>query len=466
MLQSPVKILVIDDDRSVRDMLSIVLKREGYQIQEAENGLSALKKLKAESFDLVVSDIKMPDINGIELLKKVKALTPDTTVIMMTAYTSAVDAVEAMKLGAEDYISKPFNLEELKIVIRKSLRQKDIEKENVELRSKLLEREHFENIIGQNVRIRKIFDLIETVAKTDSTVLITGESGTGKELIARAIHNKSHRAGEKFISITCGALPENLLESELFGHKKGSFTDAYQDKEGLFKVADKGTLLLDEIAEMSQKMQVKLLRAIQERVIRRVGGNEEIKVDVRIIAATNKDPVESMQRGEFRADLYYRLNVISIHVPPLRERQDDIPSLMRFFLEQYNRKFNKAIEGFHPDVTELFLKYRWPGNVRELENFVERAIALEKGSWISTASLPAELIYSITPDRSLAENWRDLLNADSFDLSGYIDDISKKIVLRALEMNGWNVKNTAKKLQLSYRSLRYLIDKYKLKDHA
>ena len=309
--------------------------------------MDALKKLKGRNFDLVISDIRMPDLNGIELLKKIKTHDQELPVIMITAYAATNDAIEAMKLGAEDYIMKPFNLDELKIIITKSLHKKNIERENVELKEKLSDKENFENIVGADPKMRKIFELIDTMAQTDSTVLISGESGTGKELIARAIHSQdASRGDQKFVSINCGALPENLLESELFGHKKGAFTDAYQDKEGLFEAANQGTLFLDEISEMSQKMQVKILRAIQEKVIRRVGGNQEIAVDVRIITATNRDLVESIEKGEFRSDLYYRLNVISIKVPPLRERKEDIPILMQYFLQRYNKKFAKNISGF------------------------------------------------------------------------------------------------------------------------
>ena len=463
MLQKNVNILVVDDDHSLRNMLSFVLGKEGYQVVESESGLDALKKLKGGKYDLVISDIRMPDFSGIDLLKKIKTHDPELPVIMITAYAATHDAIEAMKLGAEDYIMKPFNLEELKIIISKSLHKKSIELENIELKQKLSDKEKFENIVGGDPKMVKIFELIRTVAQTDSTVLISGESGTGKELIARAIHSKSRRSDQKFVSINCGALPENLLESELFGHKKGAFTDAYQEKEGLFEAASLGTLFLDEISEMSQKMQVKVLRAIQEKVIRRVGGNREIAVDVRIIAATNRDLVESMEKGDFRSDLYYRLNVISILVPPLRERRDDIPILMQHFLQRYNQKFAKAIAGFDKKVMEIFAGYGWPGNVRELENFIERGVALEKGSMISAASLPNEVIYNLDAPRAAAEDWPALLEAGKFNFNEYLDELSKRIIIRALDQNNGNVKKTAQRLQVNYRSLRYLIEKYKLK---
>ncbi|MEI6613919.1 MAG: sigma-54 dependent transcriptional regulator [Chrysiogenales bacterium] len=466
MLQQAINILIVDDDRSLRKMLTFVLIKEGYRVEEAVNGVEALKKLKGRNFDLVISDIRMPDLNGIELLKKIKSHDQDLPVIMITAYAATNDAIEAMKLGAEDYIMKPFSLDELKIIITKSLHKKNIERENVQLKEKLSDKEKFENIVGADPKMHKIFELINTIAQTDSTVLISGESGTGKELIARAIHSKSSRSSQKFISINCGALPENLLESELFGHKKGAFTDAYQDKEGLFETANNGTLFLDEISEMSQKMQVKILRAIQEKVIRRVGGNQEIQVDVRIITATNRDLVESIEKGEFRSDLYYRLNVISVKVPPLRERKEDIPILMQYFLQRYNKKFAKDILGFEKKVLECFQNYNWPGNVRELENFVERGIALEKGQIISASSLPSEMIYNLDASAITGAEWQAMLDLGKLDLTQYVDTISKNIIIKALELNNGNLKKTAAALQVNYRSLRYLIDKFKLKFHS
>jgi DNA-binding NtrC family response regulator len=465
MFQKSTKILVVDDDLSIRNMLSIVLKKCGYEVTTADSGESALKRLKTEFFDLLISDIKMPGISGIELLKKIKTLQPEMPVIMITAYASANDAVEAMKLGAEDYITKPFNLEELKLIIEKSLYKKNIEIENIKLKSQLTDKEKFDNIVGKNHQMLKIYDLIDTISQTDSSVLISGESGTGKELIARAIHNKSPRAKKQFVSINCGALPENLLESELFGHIKGAFTDAYKDKEGLFEVADGGTLFLDEIGEMSQKMQVKLLRAIQERKIRRVGGNTEIPVEVRIISATNKDLMDSMKNNEFRSDLFYRLNVISINIPPLRERKDDIPLLLNYFLQYYNKRFKRNIEGFEKDILAIFMQYSWPGNIRELENFVERAVALEKSVYIGLNSLPTELIYNISEKNPISkeQDIASVMMEGDFDFSQYIDDISKKIILKALELNNSNLKKTADMLKLNYRSMRYLINKYNLK---
>jgi len=464
MLQERVKILVVDDDASIRNMLSIVLKNSGYVPTAVESSEVALLNLKNNQFDLVISDIKMPGISGIDLLKKIKMIHPEIPVIMITAYASTNDAVEAMKLGAEDYITKPFNLDELKLIIDKSLYKKNIEIENIRLKSQLTEKEKFENIVGKNHRMQKIFELIDTISQTDSTVLITGESGTGKELIAKAIHNKSPRTKNAFTSINCGALPENLLESELFGHMKGSFTDAYKDKEGLFEQADKGTLFLDEVGEMSQKMQVKLLRSIQERKIRRVGSNTEISVDVRIISATNKDLQEEMRNGNFRSDLFYRLNVISINIPPLRERKDDIPLLLNYFLKHYNQQFNRTIEGFEKEVMNIFMNYSWPGNIRELENIVERTAALEKNQFIGLYSLPVELVYNISDKKNETADFNQMLIEGDFDLSQYIDDITKRIVIKALDLNNWNIKKTSEVLKLNYRSLRYLMEKFHIKE--
>lgn len=463
MLQIDVKILVIDDDPSIRNMLEIVLKKSGYDVTCTDSGKSALEKLKKETFDLIISDIKMPDITGIDLLKKIKAINPEIPVILITAFASANDAVEAMKLGAEDYVTKPFNLDELRIIIHRALYKRSMEKENIQLKSRLTEKEKFENIVGKNLKMLEIFEMIDTISQTDSTVLIIGESGTGKELISKAIHNKSERSGCEFVSINCGALPENLLESELFGHTRGAFTDAHKDKKGLFEVADKGTLFLDEIGEMSPKMQVKLLRAIQERKVRKVGGSQEIEVDVRIISATNKDLTESIKTGEFRTDLFYRLNVISINVPPLRERKDDIPLLLEYFLRIFNKKFNRQIEGFEKDALDIVINYAWPGNIRELENVIERAVALEKGAFIGIKSLPSDLVYNISETEVMPSNIDALLKDEHFDFQEYIDDISRRIILKAFLLNDSNMKKTAEKLKLNYRSLRYLMEKYDLK---
>ncbi len=463
MLQQNMTIMIVDDDPSIRNMLSIVLKKENYSVISAGSGEEALKHLKNSDIQMVISDIKMPGMNGIELLGRIKKIKPEIPVLMITAFASTDDAIEAMKLGAEDYVSKPFNLDELKIVIRKTLSKKELEKEIVDLRTKIQERDEFESIIGKNPNMNDIFKLIETVADTDSTILISGESGTGKELIAKAIHKRSSRAKEKFISVNCGALPENLLESELFGHIKGAFTDAFRDKKGLFLESDKGTLFLDEISEMSQQMQVKLLRAIQERTIRPVGGNNEIEINSRIISATNKDLMELIDNGSFRFDLYYRLNVISIKVPPLRERMDDFSLLSKHFISKFNKKFGKKITGIERDAIDILSNYNWPGNIREMENYFERSIALETGTSLTVETLPEEIAYTFKSRPGRSDNYKKMILEKKFDFNEYIDDFSKEIILYALELNNFNIKKTSEMLNLNYRSVRYLMEKFELK---
>lgn len=405
----------------------------------------------------------MPDMDGIELLNVIKKKNEKIPVIMITGHASTNDAIEAMKIGAEQYITKPFNIDELKVVIEKAIYKKKIEEENIELKSKVGSWTEYEQIIGKSKHMLEIFVLIESMSENDSTVLITGESGTGKELIAKAIHNKSRRSGEKFISINCSALPETLLESELFGHKKGSFTDAYTDKKGLFEEADKGTLFLDEIGDMSLQMQVKLLRAIQEKKIKPIGSNEEISVSSRIISATNKNLKESIEDSTFRSDLYYRLNVIPINLPPLRERREDILLLLNHFIELYNKKFSKNIKGVEKTALLFFENYSWPGNIRELSNFIERAITIEKSNYITINSVPVDDTFKDITNTGIQNPLDQLVINEKFNFNGYIDDLSKEILLKALSINEFNLKKTSEMLMLSYRSLRYLIDKYDLK---
>jgi len=461
MLVKQPKILVVDDEQSLRGMLAIVLQREGYQVEEAENSGRALQKIAADKFSLVLSDIRMPDLDGLQLLARVKELDPELPVILMTAHVSAQDAVEAMKLGAEDYIIKPINIDELILIVARSLRRIGIEKEIVALKEKL---QAFESIVGRNERMKKLFALIETVARTDSTILIAGESGTGKELIARAVHNKSRRRSRSFVSINCGALPENLLESELFGHKKGAFTDAFREKKGLLQDAEGGTVFLDEISEMSPSMQVKLLRVLQERSLRPVGSNEEIAIDIRVIAATNRDLAQLMEKGGFRTDLYYRLNVINVQVPPLRERKDDIPLLINHFMKIFSERFQKQVNGVEQSALELLLAYSWPGNVRELENCIERAVALETGSKITRHSLSEEIRFrSRLTEEKLFGDWREALRSGSFNLNRHIDRVSREVISQAMSFSEGNMKKAAAMLGISYRAIRYLVAKLGLK---
>ena len=451
------KILIVDDEKSILDLLSMVFKKEGYVIYTALSSQKALEILDEHDIDLVITDIRMPGMSGLDLLFHIKENYPDIPVIMITAYGSTREAVRALKAGALDYITKPFDIDELKIVVRNALHKRHLEQENIHLKKELSKRYSFENIIGKSKKMQEIFNLIEKIAPTDATVLICGESGTGKELVAKAIHYKSLRRNNKFVSINCGALPENLLESELFGHVKGSFTGAYSDKRGLFEVANKGTILLDEIGEMSPMTQVKLLRALQERKIRRVGGVEEIEIDVRIIAATNQNLKEKIKKGEFREDLFYRLNVISITIPPLRERKEDIPLLVEHFIEKYSKQFQKDKKKVSLEVMKVFQDYHWPGNIRELENVIERAMALAQGDKITIDDIPKEIIYPATVEMPIT------IPEEGFNLNSHLEELSRRYIEYALIKADRNIKRAAELLGISYRSLRHYINKYQIK---
>src|SRR3990172_5590562 len=397
-------ILVVDSERSMREFLSIMLEREGYKVITADNGKDAIELIKGHDFDLIIAEIKMPKITGIDILRESMTLHPKTPVIMITAFASTEVAVEAMKLGAYDYITKPFNVDETKIIIKNAIEKKRQLDENISLKEELKGRYQFSNIVGKSDKIKKVFELIMKVANSRSTVLITGESGTGKELVARAIHHNSDRKVKPFVSISCGAIPETLLESELFGHQKGAFTGADSDKKGLFEVADGGTFFLDEVSEAPPSIQAKLLRVLQEKEFKRVGGVKDIKVNVRVIAATNKNLHKLIEDGKFREDLYYRLNVIPIELPPLRERKEDIPLLVSHFINKYNSINKKDIKGISPKAMEILEKYIWRGNIRELENVIERAVTLEIADNIYRESLPDEIRnYEIEPLKILIE---------------------------------------------------------------
>ena len=450
-------LLIIDDEKSLLEVLSMVFKKEGYEVKAAASGAEALEILNSNSVDLVITDIRMPHISGMEILQYVKGNMPEVPVIVITAYGSIQQAVEALKAGALDYIVKPFDVEELKILVARGLERKHLEQENLLLKKDLKEKFRFEDMIGKSRLMQEIYVLIEKVASTDSTVLITGESGTGKEMAARAIHNLSRRRDKPFVTINCAALPESLLESELFGHTKGSFTGAVSDKKGMFEVAHKGTLFLDEIGEMSPWTQVKLLRALQERKIRRVGGTEEIPIDVRVIAATNQDLKKRIEEGKFREDLYYRLNVISFEMPPLRKRVEDIPLLVQHFLQKYCQQMGKKMKRVAPEVMGIFEVYTWPGNIRELENVIERIVAIEDRETITSACLPPEMVGMARKDEIRVEL------EPNFNLNDYLDSIAKRYILKALDMSGGRLKKAAPLLGVSYRTLRYLVDKYGLK---
>lgn len=448
------KILVIDDEQSMRDFLSIMLKKEGHDVVAAENGSDALKAVQTEIFDLVISDVKMPGLNGIDVLKTVKEVSPETVVIMITAYATAETAVEAMKLGAYDYITKPFKVDEIKLIIQKALEKGHLRKENILLRREIESRAGFENFIGKSEPMQRVFSLIRQVADTRSTVLISGESGTGKELVARAIHFNSARKDKPFVTVNCGALPETLLESELFGYMKGAFTGAAANKQGLFEAANCGTIFLDEISATTPALQIKLLRVLQEREFMRLGGTTEIKVDVRVIAASNKDLLAEVSKGAFREDLYYRLNVIQIHLPALRDRKEDIPVLVDFFLNKFSS--GKEPKKITSDAMKMLMSYRWAGNVRELENTIERLMILASGDTIRLEHVPdsvknlqpgAELIPSDIPDEGL-------------NLEALLENAEKALLQKALDKSGGVKTEAARLLGLSFRSFRHRLQKY------
>jgi DNA-binding NtrC family response regulator len=451
------KILIIDDEKSVLDMLNVVFKKEGYRVKKSLSAQKALELIDEEDFDLILSDIRLPQISGMELLRKVKEKKPGIPVIMITAYGTIKQAIEAFKAGAIDYVVKPFDVEELKIIVSQGLEKIKLKEENILLKKELKEKYSFKNMVGKSKKMKEIYSLIEKLAATDSTVLITGESGTGKEMAARAVHLLSQRWDNSFVSLNCGALPENLLESELFGHVKGSFTGAVVDKKGMFEVAEKGVLFLDEVGEMSPWTQVKLLGAIQDKKIRRVGGTEEIPVDVRIIAATNQNLKKKIEEEKFREDLFYRLNVISFEMPPLREKKEDLPLLVSHFLKKYCKKMGKKMKRIVPEVMNIFESYPWPGNVRELENLIERIVAIEDRGTITEDSLPEELLK---PRKKPETN---LLFQQGFNLNSHLDEIAQNYIREARQAANGNLKETASLLGVSYRTLRYLIDKYGLK---
>ena len=401
-----VKILVVDDEAIVRESLRDWLIDVGYQVFIAENGPKALEIIEKERLGIVITDLVMPGMDGIEMMERAKEIQPDIEVIIITAYASIPTAIAAMRKGAYDYIEKPFCPERAELLVKKLAQHQELVVENLSLRQRLEDRYRFENIITKSSKMQRMIELIKVVAKSNATVLITGESGTGKELVARAIHSQSHRQSKPFVAVSCAALPESLLESELFGHEKGSFTGAYARKKGKFEFANGGTLFLDEIGEMSANIQVHLLRVLEEKEFSRVGGNEPIKVDVRVVSATNKDLRKAIEKGEFREDLYYRLNVVPIELPPLRERKEDIPLLAQHFLNKFALENKKEVSEFSPEATEFLLGYDWPGNVRELENAIERAAILAKDSLITIADLPQEnmsLARSTMPEKNLRE---------------------------------------------------------------
>ncbi len=454
------RILVVDDEQSMQEFLEIFLRREGYDVVTAGNVDTALALLEADEVDLLITDMQMPGKSGLDLILAARDVSPETIAIVVTAFGTTDSAIAAMKEGAYDYLTKPFKVDELRIVIEKALEKKVLAVENRRLRKELRSQIRDRNIIGHSRPMQEVFDLIAQVAETKTNVLVSGESGTGKELVARAIHEQGDRQGEPFIAINCGAIPENLLESELFGHARGSFTGAVHNKEGLFEAASGGTLFLDEIAELSPALQVKLLRALQEKTIRRVGDTVDRKVDVRIVSATNRRLEEEVAAGRFREDLYYRLNVIQLTLPPLRERSEDIPLLVQHFIRRYSEELGKRVDGMDAEAYEVLARYPFPGNVRELENLIERAVALSRGTTIGCDLLPATVVQ-VRETRDAAR-----ISSTGVDLEKLVADYERTLLHEALRATGGVKKRAARLLGISFRSFRYRLEKLGIEDPA
>jgi DNA-binding NtrC family response regulator len=448
MTENP-SILIIDDDEAIRDACSQTLNKDGYKVKTAKDGVEGLKLLKEESFQVVLLDLRLPGVDGMEVLSKIKEESPETPVIIITAYASIESAVEAMKRGAFNYLAKPFSPEELRVITRKALKSREVFFENIYLREELEKKIEFDMVIGKSKPMEKVMDIVRRVAATESTVLISGESGTGKELLAREIHNHSLRKNAPFVVVDCGALVETLFESELFGHVKGSFTGAHETKHGRFEVANGGTIFLDEISNISLNIQAKLLRVIQEREVTRIGSTKPIKVDVRILAATNQELADLVRKEKFREDLFYRLSVVPIHLPSLRERKEDIPLLVEHFLSKYNKRTRKNINSISADVKKALMDYDWPGNIRELENTVERAVVLSKGNEIELESL---VYHGISAGSSF------------FNPAGGkyrpLDEVEKEYIKAVLQAQYGNKSKTAKILGIDRKTLSAKLKKH------
>ena len=455
----PARILVVDDERSMREFLEILFRREGYDVATAGDVDGALVAVSSDDFDVVITDVQMPGRTGLELLREVKACSPETVVIMITAFATTETAIQAMKQGAYDYINKPFQTDEVLLVVEKALEKRQLTSENERLRTELRRGARQRSMVGTSTAMQKVYDLVAQVAGTKTNVLVCGESGTGKELVARAIHEQSDREGKPFVAVNCGAIPENLLESELFGHVKGAFTGAVQNKPGLFEMADGGTIFLDEIGELPQSLQVKLLRVIQEKTLRRVGGNQDQTVDVRIVAATNRDLREEAGAGRFREDLYYRLNVIQITLPPLRQRMEDVPLLVQHFVEKFAAELGRETPSVAATAMERILAYPFPGNVRELENTIERAVALCSGERIEADLLPASVLEPVAVRPGAGG-----LPASGANLDDLVSGYERSLLREALERSGGVKKRAAALLGISFRSFRYRLDKLGLDD--
>ena len=452
------RVLVVDDEQSMRELLAITLRRVGYDVTLADGGAGAIERLGRERFDLVVTDLRMQESGGMDVLRAVRARAPETVVVVVTAYASTETAVEAMKLGAYDYVTKPFKLDEIRVTLANALERKRLKDENRALRRQLTRSEPFAGFVGKSAGMQTVFDTIRKTADSGSTVLVTGESGTGKELVARALHEMSDRRARPFVSINCGAMPEALMEAELFGHVKGAFTGAVTSSEGLFAAADGGTLFLDEITEIPPSLQVKLLRAIQERNVRRIGDVRDIPVDVRLIAASNRDVTAAVAEGVLREDLFYRLNVIPVQLPPLRERRDDIPLLVAHFIEKVAAAQAKTIRGVTPEAMAVLESHHWPGNIRQLENVIERAMVLGSGDVIDVDALPPDLRQPSRPGELPVD-----LPADGLDLEAMLARIEQRYIEMALERTSGVQTRAAELLKVSFRQFRYKLRKHSLR---
>jgi len=457
------KILIVDDEESMCNMMEIMLSKEGYDVSSASSGLEAVKKVQESPPDVVIADLMMPEMSGLELLSKVKSINDNINFIVMTAFASVDTAIEAMRNGAYDYISKPFKVDEVKLALKKILKQASITEENKTLKSTLSNEFSFDNFLGNNATVRKMKEIARTVANSDATVLIRGESGTGKDLIAKAIHYHSNRAGKPFITINCAALPETLLESELFGHVKGAFTNAIKDKDGLFKVADRGTFFLDEIGNTSLAIQVKLLRVLEEKVITPVGSTKPIQVDVRLIAATNADLETEVNANRFRADLFYRLNVLPIFIPPLRERREDIELLTHYFIRVYSEKMRQEPIKISDQALNILLNYDWPGNVRELENSVERALLLCKGDTLQPTDFPENMRGRSSGTIPTSQSQVQANTGVASTESPTLESIEKAYIFWTLNQTGWKKTEAARILGIDPSTLYRKLERYGIK---
>ena len=449
-------ILIVDDERSMREFLGIYLRREGYRIEAAQGGAEAIAALKTRVFDVVITDLRMPDTDGLTILAEAKRLHPDTEVIVVTAFSTTETAIAAMKAGAHDYVTKPFKIDEVSLVVQRAMEKRRLARDNVALRDEIKGRYKLDRLLGKSPAMQRVFDVLRKVASTRTSVLLVGESGTGKELAARALHELSPRTDQPFVAVNCGAIPETLLESELFGHVRGSFTGASSDKQGLFEAANNGTLLLDEVADLPVPMQVKLLRVLQERKVKPVGGVAEREVDVRIVAATNRDLEAEVEKAAFRQDLYYRLNVIQIRLPPLRERREDLPLLVEHFVRKFSAEHGRPVLAAMPEVMSALMTYHFPGNVRELENMIERAVTLATSDLLGIDAFPNLVdLHGMTP----SSNAFDHMPIDGLDLERHLEDYERTILIKALEQTGGNRTEAARLLHVSFRSMRYRLSK-------